>query len=104
MEQKRFPDVDFSGLPEEWYAKAGHYNFLTNYSCPQGQQLLWERMRVATQWLCDRPEKSLIIVAHHTVFTFLVGMEFHNCEVCGVSMVFRKQFKLLEGVIDFTFL
>ena len=79
--QERFPEVDFLGLPEKWYEKTGHYNFLTKFTSAEGQRLLWQRMETATEWLCSRSEETLVISAHHTVFNFLVGIEFRNCEV-----------------------
>jgi hypothetical protein len=85
--QERFPEVDFSGLPDEWYSKTGHYNFLTKRSSPEGQRLLWQRMEAATEWLCGRSEQTLVISAHHTVFNFLVGIEFRNCEVYKMELV-----------------
>lgn len=77
----RFPDVDFSELPDEWYSKCGHYNFLTHYQSAEGLRLLNQRMEAATEYLCSRPEDSIVVSAHHTVYCFLVGIEFANCEV-----------------------
>jgi broad specificity phosphatase PhoE len=63
--------LDFSTLSPTWYVKDG-INDEAN---------LKERLGLFEQWLAERSEEVVIIVAHHNVFLGLLGVTFKNCEV-----------------------
>ena len=59
-------------LPEDGCEKTGRYA----HTGPA----LAGRYRDFTRWLRARPERNIIVVAHHNVFLGLVGISFLNCE------------------------
>ena len=62
--------LDFSALSPSWYVKEGINE----------ERHLKDRLQVFEEWLAGRPEKVVIVVAHHNVFLGLLGVSFKNCE------------------------
>ena len=45
-----------------------------------------QRMQCLLDWLTNRPEEKIAVVAHWGVWFSLTGREFENCEVCKFSL------------------
>jgi hypothetical protein len=81
--------VDFSLLsssPEGWFCKPSPWNNEEDAPDPTGQDALRERCARFTAWLAARPEERIIIVAHHTLFCWLLNIDFQNCEVMEMTL------------------
>eukprot|EP00471_Norrisiella_sphaerica_P005629 CAMPEP_0184490014 /NCGR_PEP_ID=MMETSP0113_2-20130426/16931_1 /TAXON_ID=91329 /ORGANISM="Norrisiella sphaerica, Strain BC52" /LENGTH=323 /DNA_ID=CAMNT_0026873739 /DNA_START=43 /DNA_END=1014 /DNA_ORIENTATION=- len=65
--------IDFSHVQEDWHEKTGDNR--------DRGPLLQKRFNRFTKWVMDRPEKDVIVVAHHNIFLANVGVSFRNCEV-----------------------
>ena len=80
--------VDFSAIerPLDWFEKVGPYDFAKMAVKPEGRVALLDRCARFTAFIAARPEESLICVAHHTFFTFLLELEFANCEVMELAL------------------
>jgi len=78
--------LDF--LPDNWYGVAD----MPPNQAPSGQwrkrgpyaySALSERMGRLAAWLRRRPERVIVVVAHHGVLLRFLGIEFLNCECKG---------------------
>ena len=68
-----YPCLPFDTLPEDWCQKEGLYAHTGD--------ALATRFRKFTRWLQGRPERNVLVVAHHNVFLGMFGISFLNCEV-----------------------
>ena len=84
--KREYPTVDFAQVPPLWYEKVGHIDFGTGQIREAGLAALRTRCEAATEFLCGRSEETLVVVAHHTFFAHLTGVEFFNCEVIEFSL------------------
>ena len=66
--------LDFSQLEDGWERKDG-----INKDLPVP---LKTRLTRFQEWLAKRPERRVVVVAHHNVFLALLRVSFFNCEVC----------------------
>ena len=95
--EKEWPQFDFSELPADdspwWWTGDGNKN-----GGPMDPYIEWRvegqykvlgeprsafasRMVKFKQWLLDRPEQSIMVVAHWGTILSLTGKEFKNCEL-----------------------
>eukprot|EP00466_Bigelowiella_natans_P005647 jgi/Bigna1/89272/estExt_fgenesh1_pg.C_460086 len=72
-EFKKHDFIDFSYIQEDWHEKKDDYR-------DQGP-LLTKRFNRFKKWMLERPEKDVIVVAHHNIFLANLGISFQNCEV-----------------------
>jgi len=86
--QELMPRIDFAGVADKdkWFEKTGHVDFLTGELDQQGLAQLRERCRVGREYLLARPESTIVLVAHHTLFAHMFDLELFNCEVVKLAL------------------
>uniref|UniRef100_A0A7S4QNL7 Phosphoglycerate mutase-like protein n=1 Tax=Alexandrium monilatum TaxID=311494 RepID=A0A7S4QNL7_9DINO len=91
--QPEFPEVDFSLLApcaNDWFIKPGVKS--------GGIPLLLKRCENFTDWLASRPEARVVVVAHSTLFAFMLEVDFANCEVIEVGHLWAPRAAAPEAV------
>jgi len=78
--EAEFPDVDFSALHDRWYEKVG------SNRGDQGRDLLRQRCVRIKEWLVRSPEQRLVVVAHRTLFAYLLQLDFAPAEVIEMRL------------------
>jgi len=88
LQQEFGSDIDFSMLeqsPDTWFEKPSPMT-KDDLPDPDGQAALAARCSRFTEWLAARPEDRIIVVAHHTLFSHLLSIDFLNCEVIEMAL------------------
>lgn len=92
-----FPDWSLDHVPHdsEWWHvhdddKHGPYEewrpVERTYVCHgEPDHVFQDRMKDLKNWLLQRPEKTMIVVAHWGVIASLTGLDFKNCEIAKVK-------------------
>mmetsp|Transcript_39350 Transcript_39350/g.93078 ORF Transcript_39350/g.93078 Transcript_39350/m.93078 type:complete len:250 (-) Transcript_39350:179-928(-) len=65
--------LDFSCMRDGWELKEGPNK--------DTAEAIKARLARFTSWLASRPERSVVVVAHHNLFLGLLKVSFRNCEV-----------------------
>ena len=89
--EKEFPYFDYSELPKDdspwWYEPSAsdpqeEWRPTGKYLCAGEPRLVFgERMIRLKNWLAEREEKTILLVAHWGTINSLTGKEFKNCEI-----------------------
>lgn len=87
--KQAYPYVNFDGISKEpwWWTPNGSYNEWRptgqrqTYACPAEPTLDFaERMQGFRKWLDQRQEQKIVVVCHHGVIDWMIGMDFANCQ------------------------
>lgn len=78
--QARLPAMDFTELEEKWFEKVG------SNRGDEGRRLLQERCDRVKAWLASRPYDRMVVVAHRTLFAYLLRMDFAPAEVIEMQL------------------
>mmetsp|Transcript_14130 Transcript_14130/g.21460 ORF Transcript_14130/g.21460 Transcript_14130/m.21460 type:complete len:288 (-) Transcript_14130:286-1149(-) len=72
-EFKEHKYIDYSEIEPEWFVKEGDYR--------DKGPLLQKRFQKFAEWVKQRPEDDILVVAHHNIFLANLYTSFKNCEV-----------------------
>ncbi|KAK9811659.1 hypothetical protein WJX72_007780 [[Myrmecia] bisecta] len=76
---EEYPHHCFEHVPEIWWHNNGHED--ENHIAPETVEQFLARMHRLRDYLAERPEQSIGVVAHWGVLEALTGREFQNCEL-----------------------
>merc|ERR1712060_6388 len=82
--EEEFPGVDWSelaGKENDWFVKMGSNRGI------EGRELLQQRCDRVTAWLASRPEQRMVVVAHRTLFCYMLQLDFAPAEVIEMRLV-----------------
>ena len=73
--EAEFPEVDFSGVADDWFNKKS-----------QGNALTVDRITRFSEWLASRPEQRIVCIGHLDFFNHLLGVRLRNCGVARYQL------------------
>lgn len=94
--EKEFPMFDYDSLPKDdsawWYTERESdsqpdWRPPGDYLCRgEPKDVFGNRMIALKQWLAERPEANILLVAHWGTINSLTGKQFENCEIGSFQM------------------